>query len=148
MTDGKNYKAIPQLRTQPQPQPQPQPRRRRRRLLRRRNWLCAVLVALIVTCLSPSVVPPSPDWSAFASRQGHVIQALILTAHPDDECMFFSPTILSLVKQDVHVRALCLSSGMLSCLAAVYANIFILSPHTMSNRQAMPLVSEPFVPES
>lgn len=44
------------------------------------------------------------------------IRALILTAHPDDECMFFSPTILSLVKQNVHVKALCLSSGMLSCL--------------------------------
>lgn len=26
--------------------------------------------------------------------------------------MFFSPTILSLVKQDVHVKALCLSRGM------------------------------------
>lgn len=37
---------------------------------------------------------------------------LILTAHPDDECMFFGPTITSLktlTKSRLHV--LCLSTG-------------------------------------
>ncbi|CEL63258.1 N-acetylglucosaminyl-phosphatidylinositol de-N-acetylase OS=Rattus norvegicus GN=Pigl PE=2 SV=1 [Rhizoctonia solani AG-1 IB] len=36
---------------------------------------------------------------------------LILTAHPDDECMFFSPTILALKARGKEVRGLCLSVG-------------------------------------
>ncbi|KDN47290.1 hypothetical protein RSAG8_03769, partial [Rhizoctonia solani AG-8 WAC10335] len=36
---------------------------------------------------------------------------LVLTAHPDDECMFFSPTILALKRQQKEVRGLCLSVG-------------------------------------
>lgn len=37
----------------------------------------------------------------------------LLIAHPDDEAMFFSPTVLALTRQDSgnHVRILCLSSG-------------------------------------
>ena len=48
-------------------------------------------------------------------QQASPIQAkrvLILTAHPDDECMFFGPTITalrSMSKAQVHV--LCLSTG-------------------------------------
>lgn len=39
-------------------------------------------------------------------------RVLIVTAHPDDECMFFGPTILSLTKRpDCHVYLLCLSNG-------------------------------------
>jgi N-acetylglucosaminylphosphatidylinositol deacetylase len=39
----------------------------------------------------------------------------LLIAHPDDEAMFFSPTVLALTKPDTgnHVRILCLSTGML-----------------------------------
>jgi N-acetylglucosaminylphosphatidylinositol deacetylase len=36
-------------------------------------------------------------------------KVLLLTAHPDDEVMFFSPTLLALDPQDVHV--VCLSEG-------------------------------------
>ena len=36
---------------------------------------------------------------------------LLITAHPDDECMFFAPTILSLQQQEVQVYLLCLSEG-------------------------------------
>ncbi|WRT65977.1 uncharacterized protein IL334_002928 [Kwoniella shivajii] len=36
---------------------------------------------------------------------------LILTAHPDDEVMFFSPTILGLTSAGWDVRGLCLSTG-------------------------------------
>ena len=36
---------------------------------------------------------------------------LVITAHPDDECMFFSPTILNL-QQCSTVHLLCLSTGM------------------------------------
>ena len=36
---------------------------------------------------------------------------LIVTAHPDDECMFFSPTILSLSRLGHKIYLLCLSTG-------------------------------------
>ncbi|RVE63505.1 hypothetical protein OJAV_G00136840 [Oryzias javanicus] len=39
------------------------------------------------------------------------ITALILTAHPDDECMFFAPTIIRLREFNVGVHLLCLSEG-------------------------------------
>ncbi|KAA8586382.1 N-acetylglucosaminyl-phosphatidylinositol de-N-acetylase [Etheostoma spectabile] len=39
------------------------------------------------------------------------IRALIVTAHPDDECMFFAPTILRLVELNASVHLLCLSEG-------------------------------------
>ncbi|WVQ85689.1 hypothetical protein IAT38_007855 [Cryptococcus sp. DSM 104549] len=38
-------------------------------------------------------------------------KALLLTAHPDDEVMFFGPTVLGLVKAGWDVSGLCLSTG-------------------------------------
>jgi hypothetical protein len=38
--------------------------------------------------------------------------ALFVTAHPDDESMFFAPTILSLVQRGQQVALICLSTGM------------------------------------
>lgn len=42
----------------------------------------------------------------------------LLIAHPDDEAMFFAPTVLALTNPELgnHVKILCLSSGMLSVL--------------------------------
>lgn len=40
-----------------------------------------------------------------------VQKVLIITAHPDDECMFFSPTIQSLLNSGHFVHLLCLSNG-------------------------------------
>lgn len=40
-----------------------------------------------------------------------VQKVLIITAHPDDECMFFSPTIQSLLNSGHFVHVLCLSNG-------------------------------------
>ena len=45
--------------------------------------------------------------------------ALIITAHPDDECMFFLPTIVSLVADGTPVHLLCLSTGDADGLGAV-----------------------------
>lgn len=36
---------------------------------------------------------------------------LLITAHPDDECMFFAPTILSLLREGHHLYLVCLSKG-------------------------------------
>ncbi|XP_069767352.1 N-acetylglucosaminyl-phosphatidylinositol de-N-acetylase [Narcine bancroftii] len=37
--------------------------------------------------------------------------ALLITAHPDDECLFFAPALLRLGAQRLPVRLLCLSTG-------------------------------------
>jgi N-acetylglucosaminylphosphatidylinositol deacetylase len=42
--------------------------------------------------------------------------ALIVTAHPDDETMFFAPTVLHLVEQGLRVALLCLSTGSSECI--------------------------------
>uniref|UniRef100_A0A3P9INB5 N-acetylglucosaminylphosphatidylinositol deacetylase n=1 Tax=Oryzias latipes TaxID=8090 RepID=A0A3P9INB5_ORYLA len=39
------------------------------------------------------------------------VTALIVTAHPDDECMFFAPTIIRLRELNISVHLLCLSEG-------------------------------------
>ncbi|XP_074527678.1 N-acetylglucosaminyl-phosphatidylinositol de-N-acetylase [Halichoeres trimaculatus] len=49
--------------------------------------------------------------SSSRATNGAGIRALIVTAHPDDECMFFAPTILRLVELNVDVHLLCLSEG-------------------------------------
>jgi len=36
---------------------------------------------------------------------------LLLIAHPDDETMFFSPTVLALLRECCRVCVLCLSTG-------------------------------------
>ncbi|XP_065576564.1 N-acetylglucosaminyl-phosphatidylinositol de-N-acetylase-like [Artemia franciscana] len=38
--------------------------------------------------------------------------SLFVTAHPDDECMFYGPTIIKLIKNHVQVYILCFSSGV------------------------------------
>jgi N-acetylglucosaminylphosphatidylinositol deacetylase len=39
-------------------------------------------------------------------------RVLLVTCHPDDECMFFGPTVLSMTKNPaVSLFVLCMSSG-------------------------------------
>lgn len=38
-------------------------------------------------------------------------RVLLVVAHPDDECMFFGPTIFRLCEQGAEVHLLCLSNG-------------------------------------
>jgi len=43
----------------------------------------------------------------------HTGRVLFVIAHPDDECMFFAPTILALTRSGQYdVFLLCLSSGL------------------------------------
>lgn len=37
--------------------------------------------------------------------------ALLVTAHPDDEAMFFAPLVLALLRAGMRVALLCLSTG-------------------------------------
>lgn len=48
---------------------------------------------------------------AIATSNNADIRALIVTAHPDDECMFFAPTIIRLGELNATVHLLCLSEG-------------------------------------
>lgn len=46
-------------------------------------------------------------------------RVLIVTAHPDDECMFFGPTILSLIgRKQCQIYLLCLSNGEINIESA------------------------------
>ena len=36
---------------------------------------------------------------------------LLITAHPDDECMFFTPSIRKFIEKGFRVDLLCLSDG-------------------------------------
>ena len=56
----------------------------------------------------------------FTISNGHS-RILILTAHPDDECMFFAPTILGLnaTLENLEVSSLCLSVGNADGLGAI-----------------------------
>jgi hypothetical protein len=49
--------------------------------------------------------------ASFPMLQGK--RLLLLIAHPDDEAMFFAPTLLALTRPELgnHVKILCLSSG-------------------------------------
>ncbi|KAJ2354915.1 hypothetical protein GGF43_002990 [Coemansia sp. RSA 2618] len=72
--------------------------------------LLASVAAYVVLCWRPqllerTMVPSSKQTKA----QKHV---LFVTAHPDDESMFFAPTLASLSRRrDVAVSLLCLSKG-------------------------------------
>ena len=44
--------------------------------------------------------------------------ALLVIAHPDDECMFFTPTLLGLARQGITAHVLCLSTGNFDGLGA------------------------------
>jgi hypothetical protein len=71
-------------------------------------YLAAVVVVL-VPCLY--MLAASSLASRFPSLQNKRICLLI--AHPDDEAMFFAPTVLALTRPDTgnHVKILCLSTG-------------------------------------
>ncbi|KAJ1834646.1 hypothetical protein LPJ63_001777 [Coemansia sp. RSA 2711] len=72
--------------------------------------LLASVASYVALCWRPqlaerSMVPAKKQ----DKQQKHV---LFVTAHPDDECMFFTPTLASLARQPhVAVSLLCLSKG-------------------------------------
>ncbi|GAB1607985.1 N-acetylglucosaminyl-phosphatidylinositol de-N-acetylase-like [Argonauta hians] len=55
-------------------------------------------------------------WRRRSDKWQHL---LVVTAHPDDECMFFSPSINDFIKRQKHVSLLCLSDGAYMELAEV-----------------------------
>ncbi|KLO09846.1 LmbE-like protein [Schizopora paradoxa] len=74
------------------------------------SWILGILIPFIYTLCC---VPLSPH--EFGGVSSNVSRVLLLTAHPDDECMFFAPTLLGLNNQvsktSYELYSLCLSSG-------------------------------------
>ena len=52
----------------------------------------------------------------------------LLIAHPDDEAMFFAPTLLALTAPETgnHVKILCLSSGSSFIYTLIYLHIELI----------------------
>lgn len=79
----------------------------------------ASLVFLALSFLARILLnPASSDVDLLLNKSG-TSRVLLLTAHPDDECLFFAPTISSLralphdtrVRDGVELYSLCLSVG-------------------------------------
>jgi hypothetical protein len=77
------------------------------------SGLSRLLLAISITLLAFVILlqPSTVNLDTSLSHDGESKTALILTAHPDDEVMFFTPTILALLAAGWEVGALCLSNG-------------------------------------
>ena len=71
--------------------------------------LALILYALVALSLLVSVCSRANKF--ISSRTNRTKNALIITAHPDDECMFFGPTIQNLVSSNYDVHLLCCCTG-------------------------------------
>jgi N-acetylglucosaminylphosphatidylinositol deacetylase len=49
----------------------------------------------------------------------NVSRVLLVTAHPDDECMFFGPTLVALRKKNCRIFVLCMSRGESELIAII-----------------------------
>ncbi|ORX70340.1 N-acetylglucosaminyl-phosphatidylinositol de-N-acetylase-like protein [Linderina pennispora] len=79
-------------------------------------------------------------------KQKHV---LFVTAHPDDECMFFAPTISALQQQNTMVSILCLSTGDSAGLGAVRKTELVRSAVSMGlAAENVIIVDDPSLPDS
>jgi N-acetylglucosaminylphosphatidylinositol deacetylase len=79
-------------------------------------WLTVAFTLLVI--VSSWLYTVSISKGRFPQLQNKRICLLI--AHPDDEAMFFAPTLLALTKPELgnHVKILCLSSGELTALVS------------------------------
>lgn len=79
-----------------------------------------VRTATVVLALVAALLPMLPllQHPCCFSPEDHV---LLVIAHPDDETMFFAPTLLWLQSSNVPVSVLCLSTGMVVIWVCGYA---------------------------
>lgn len=71
---------------------------------------------------------------------GDDISALLVTAHPDDECMFFAPTIIRLVELKANVHLLCLSEGKVIahyCFQTCFIHVFLNWGNCLQNHAGL-----------
>lgn len=79
----------------------------------------AILV-LLLSFLTRAVYSPVAADIELILGESETARVLLLTAHPDDECLFFTPTVSSLLappsvtdlpERNVELYSLCLSAG-------------------------------------
>lgn len=69
-------------------------------------------VAYLILCITLYVMITKQKVIKFNKDVESCHRVLLVTAHPDDECMFFGPTVLNFVnRKDCLVYLMCLSSG-------------------------------------
>jgi N-acetylglucosaminylphosphatidylinositol deacetylase len=75
------------------------------------SWIVTALLAPLVVTVFWTLSSTSSGFSSFPTL--HNKRICLLIAHPDDEAMFFAPTVLALTKPELgnHVKILCLSTG-------------------------------------
>ncbi|GMK53998.1 hypothetical protein CspeluHIS016_0105840 [Cutaneotrichosporon spelunceum] len=73
---------------------------------------------------------------------------LVLTAHPDDEAMFFGPTIINLVAAGWDVHPVCMSIGNAVGLGSVRSVELLESYNRLGVVQAPVLIDDPGLPDS
>ena len=78
-------------------------------------WAISAILAFLFSIFSVPLVPRN---FAESLTSQNPLRVLLLTAHPDDECMFFAPTLLGLnalggdvPRTNFELYSLCLSSG-------------------------------------
>ena len=80
----------------------------------------AAILALFLSLLARVVYNPATNNVELILGKSQTARVLLLTAHPDDECLFFAPTVSSLLAQPsalgasgraIELYSLCLSSG-------------------------------------
>jgi N-acetylglucosaminylphosphatidylinositol deacetylase len=72
-----------------------------------------LVLALVLAALYSFLSPANPGTFAAPGLRATIRneRVLLLTAHPDDECLFFAPTVLTLRARGAAVHNLCLSVG-------------------------------------
>ncbi|XP_048559981.1 probable N-acetylglucosaminyl-phosphatidylinositol de-N-acetylase isoform X2 [Triticum urartu] len=73
--------------------------------------LWAVSLGRILSSPAPYCLPPSPRFSPPLHGDRRSRNVLLVLAHPDDESMFFTPTILFLESKGHKLHVLCMSLG-------------------------------------
>lgn len=89
-----------------------------------RMWALLALAALVAAWCWARRTAALVSASAPLLREAHKI--LLVTAHPDDEAFFFTPTIVSILKHQPNsvISLLCLSSGACIDVDSVVFTIF------------------------
>lgn len=74
--------------------------------------LILALIFYVILCIILYVIINKRNGVMFESSIEKPKRVLIVIAHPDDECMFFGPTIYKLTRDDqTQLYLLCLSTG-------------------------------------
>ena len=96
---------------------------------------------LLLSILIPLILTSLWLYTAYLTRtsfpQLRNKRICLLIAHPDDEAMFFSPTLLALTDPDLgnHVKILCLSTGNNDGLGAVRQKELVASAQLLGLRK-------------